>query len=52
MRPRAGGPPTARRRDGLYVVIADSEDMSRISVVTVDGKLALLRMGGRQPRGL
>lgn len=44
-RPRAGGPPTARRRDGLYVVIADSEDMPRISMVTVDGKLALLCMG-------
>lgn len=35
----------ARRRDGLCVVVADSEDMPQLSMVTVDGELALLRMG-------
>lgn len=42
---RTGGLPIARRHDGFYVVIADSEDMPRLFMVTVDGKLALLRMG-------
>lgn len=39
------GLPIARRRDGLCVVIADSEDVPQLSMVTVDGELALLRVG-------
>ena len=39
------GLPIALRRDGLCVVVADSEDMPQISMVTVDGELALLRVG-------
>ena len=39
------GLPIARRRDGLCVVVADSEDVPRLSMVTVDGELALLRVG-------
>lgn len=37
--------PIARRRDGFCVVIADSEDIPQLSMVTVDGELALLRVG-------
>ena len=40
------GLPIARRRDGLCVVVADSEDVPQLSMVTVDGELALLRVGG------
>ena len=39
------GLPIDRRRDGLCVVIADSEDVPQLSMVTVDGELALLRVG-------
>lgn len=39
------GLPIARRRDGLCVVVADSEDVPQLSMVTVDGELALLRVG-------
>lgn len=39
------GLPIARRRDGLCVVISDSEDVPQLSMVTVDGELALLRVG-------
>ncbi|RRF98726.1 MAG: hypothetical protein DUD39_08090 [Coriobacteriaceae bacterium] len=39
------GLPIARRRDGLCGVIADSVDMPQLSMVTVDGELALLRVG-------
>ncbi|WP_072500635.1 hypothetical protein [Olsenella phocaeensis] len=39
------GLPIARRRDGLCVVVADSEDVPQISMVTVDSELALLRVG-------
>ncbi|WP_417118829.1 hypothetical protein [Olsenella phocaeensis] len=39
------GLPIARRRDGLCVVVADGEDVPRLSMVTVDGELALLRVG-------
>ena len=39
------GLPIAHRRDGLCVVIADSEDVPQLSMVTVDGELALLRVG-------
>lgn len=35
----------ARRRDGLCVVVADSEDVPQLAMVTVDGELALLRVG-------
>lgn len=38
------GLPIARRRDGLCVV-ADSEDVPQLAMVTVDGELALLRVG-------
>ena len=37
--------PIARRRDGLCVVVANSEDVPQLSMVTVDGELALLRVG-------
>lgn len=39
------GLPIARRRDGLCVVVADGEDVPQLSMVTVDGELALLRVG-------
>ena len=39
------GLPIARRRDGLCIVVADSEDVPQLSMVTVDGELALLRVG-------
>lgn len=39
------GFPIARRRDGLCVVVADGEDVPQLSMVTVDGELALLRVG-------
>lgn len=39
------GLPIARRRGGLCVVVADSEDVLQLSMVTVDGELALLRVG-------
>lgn len=39
------GLPIARRRDGLCIVVADSKDVLRLSMVTVDGELALLRVG-------
>ena len=39
------GLPIARRRDGLCVVVADSEDVTQLSMATVDGELALLRVG-------
>lgn len=39
------GLPIARRRDGFCVVVADSEDVPQLSMVTVDGELALLRVG-------
>lgn len=39
------GLPIARRRDGLCVVVADSEDVPQLSMVTVNGELALLRVG-------
>ena len=39
------GLPIARRRDGLCIVIADSGDVPQLSMVTVDGELALLRVG-------
>ena len=39
------GLPIARRRDGLCVVVADSEDVPQLSMATVDGELALLRVG-------
>lgn len=39
------GLPIARRRDGLCVVVADSEDVPQLSMVMVDGELALLRVG-------
>ncbi len=38
------GLPIARRRDGLCIVVADSKDVLRLSMVTVDGELALLRV--------
>ena len=38
------GLPIARRRDGLCIVVADSEDVPQLSMVTVDGELALLRV--------
>ena len=37
--------PIVRRRDGLCVVVADSEDVPQLSMVTMDGELALLRTG-------
>ena len=39
------GLPIARRRDGLCIVVADSEDVPQLSMVTADGELALLRVG-------
>ena len=39
------GLPIAHRRDGLCVVVADGEDVPQLSMVTVDGELALLRVG-------
>lgn len=39
------GLPIARRRDGLCIVVADSEDVPQLSMVTVDGELALLCVG-------
>ena len=39
------GLPIARRRDGPCIVVADSEDVPQLSMVTVDGELALLRVG-------
>ena len=39
------GLPIAYRRDGLCVVVADGEDVPQLSMVTVDGELALLRVG-------
>lgn len=39
------GLPIARRRDGLCIVVADSEDVPQLAMVTVDGELALLRVG-------
>ena len=39
------GLPIARRRDGLCVVVADSEDVPQLSMVTVDSELSLLRVG-------
>ena len=39
------GLPIARRRDGLCVVVADGEDVPQLSMGTVDGELALLRVG-------
>ena len=39
------GLPIARRRDGLCIVVANSEDVPQLSMVTVDGELALLRVG-------
>lgn len=39
------GLPIARRRDGLCVIVADSEDVPQLSMATVDGELALLRVG-------
>lgn len=39
------GLPITRRHDGLCVVMADSEDVSLLSMVTVNSELALLRMG-------
>lgn len=39
------GFPIARGRDGLCVVVADSKDVPQLSMVTVDGELALLRVG-------
>jgi hypothetical protein len=38
------GLPIARRRDGPCVVVTDSEDVPQLSMVTVDGELALLRV--------
>ena len=39
------GLPIARRRDGLCVVVTDGVDVPQLSMVTVDGELALLRVG-------
>ncbi len=39
------GLPIARRRDGLCVVVANSEDVPQLAMVTVDGELTLLRVG-------
>lgn len=39
------GLPIARRHDGLCVVVADSNDVPQLSMVTVDGELAFLRVG-------
>ena len=39
------GLPIARRRDGLCVVVTDSGDVPQLSMVTVDGEFALLRVG-------
>ena len=39
------GLPIARGRDGLCIVVADSEDVPQLSMVTADGELALLRVG-------
>ena len=39
------GLPIAHRRDGLCVVVANSEDVPQLSMVSVDGELALLRVG-------
>ena len=39
------GLPIARRRDGLCVVVADSDDVPQLSMVTVNGELAFLRVG-------
>ena len=43
--PGRRAPPIARRLDGLCVVVADSEDVPQLSMVTVDGEFALLRVG-------
>ena len=39
------GLPIARRRDELCIVVTDSEDVPQLSMVTVEGELALLRVG-------
>ncbi|MDP9860694.1 hypothetical protein J2S71_002390 [Olsenella profusa DSM 13989] len=39
------GLPIAHRRDGLCVVVADGVDVPQLSMVMVDGELALLRVG-------
>ena len=39
------GLPIARRHDGLCVVVADSEDVPQLAMVTVDSELALLHVG-------